>query len=105
LIQENQCPTSQVKSNHLPGNPGSRSTRIEKSGDQHRQTFRRQFETRTKKALKSGGPAHAIQVCAEKAPSIAQQLSTETGWMVKRVSLKVRNKQTATPDAWETKVL
>ena len=57
------------------------------------------------KAIKAGGPAHAISVCAEKAPSIAQSLSLETGWQVKRVSLKPRNAVSATPDAWETGVL
>ncbi len=57
-----------------------------------------------KKALKSGGPAHAISVCSEKAPAIAHKLSTDTGWYVKRVSLKPRNPG-AKPDAWEEKVL
>jgi len=58
-----------------------------------------------KQAIQSGGPAHAISVCAEKAPAIAQSLSNETGWIVKRVSLKARNSQSAIPDAWEKKVL
>ena len=58
-----------------------------------------------KKALQSGGPAHAISVCSEKAPEIARQLSNDTGWQVKRVSLKPRNNQAANPDAWEQKVL
>ena len=58
-----------------------------------------------KQAIQSGGPAHAISVCAEKAPEIARGLSNETGWMVKRVSLKARNRQSATPDAWEREVL
>jgi len=57
-----------------------------------------------KKAIQSGGPAHAISVCSEKAPSIAKRLSSESGWMVKRVSLKARN-QSAVPDSWEQKVL
>ena len=56
------------------------------------------------KAIQAGGPAHAISVCSEKAPSIAQDLSSDSGWMVKRVSLKPRS-ETAIPDAWEKKVL
>jgi hypothetical protein len=52
-----------------------------------------------------GGPAHAISVCAEKAPEIARNLADDTGWYVKRVSLKARNNQTAIPDAWEAQVL
>ena len=58
-----------------------------------------------KNAIKTGGPAHAIYVCSERAPAIAQSLSDDTGWYVNRVSLKPRNSQTAIPDAWETKVL
>ena len=57
------------------------------------------------KALKSGGPVHAIEVCSVQAPAIAKKLSAETGWNVKRVSLKQRNSETATPDQWEKKVL
>lgn len=58
-----------------------------------------------KKAMKSGGPAQAISVCSEQAPAIAENLRAETGWYVKRVSLKARNQKTAIPDAWERKVL
>ena len=56
------------------------------------------------KAMKEGGPVHAIEVCANKAPAIARQLSQETGWNVKRVSLKARS-TSAKPDMWEEKVL
>ncbi len=55
--------------------------------------------------MKNSGPVEAIKVCSEKAPLIAGQLSMDTGWKVKRVSLKTRNSKTATPDDWETKVL
>lgn len=58
-----------------------------------------------KKAMQSGGPVNAISVCADRAPSIAQQLREDTGWYVRRVSLKARNAATAIPDAWEKKVL
>jgi len=58
-----------------------------------------------KNAIMTGGPAHAIYVCSERAPAIAQSLSDDTGWYVNRVSLKPRNSQTAIPDAWERKVL
>lgn len=57
-----------------------------------------------KKAIQAGGPAHAISVCSQKAPAIAKDLSKDSGWMVKRVSLKARNPG-AVPDAWEEKVL
>ena len=58
-----------------------------------------------KKALEAGGPANAISVCSEKAPAIAEDLTGKTGWSVKRVSLKARNKKMAVPDAWEQQVL
>jgi hypothetical protein len=58
-----------------------------------------------KKALKSGGPAHAISVCSEKAPAIAARLRKQSGWDIRRVSLKARNNKTAIPDSWEEKVL
>ncbi|MBT8147882.1 MAG: DUF3365 domain-containing protein [Gammaproteobacteria bacterium] len=53
-------------------------------------------------ALQNGGPANAIEVCSVQAPSIAATLSAETGWQVRRVSLKTRNSSLATPDSWET---
>lgn len=55
-------------------------------------------------AVKSGGFAHAINVCADIAPAIAAQISQDTGWTVKRVSLKARNPK-AVPDAYERGVL
>lgn len=57
-----------------------------------------------KNALQNGGPAHAIAVCSEKAPAIAEKLRNDSGWYVKRVSLKARN-ASAVPDSWEAKVL
>lgn len=57
-----------------------------------------------KKAIKAGGPANAVSVCSDLAPAIANKLRTDTGWYIKRVSLKARN-ETATPDAWEKSVL
>ena len=42
-------------------------------------------------AIKDGGPAHAIGVCGEVAPSIAGTISDKSGWAVGRTALKVRN--------------
>ncbi len=58
-----------------------------------------------KKAMKNGGPAHAITVCSEKAPAIAKKIRDASDWYIKRVSLRARNSSTATPDSWELKVL
>lgn len=54
-----------------------------------------------KSALETSGPASAVEVCSIKAPAIAAALSAETGWEVRRVSLKPRN-PSAAPDEWET---
>lgn len=58
-----------------------------------------------KQALAEGGPAKAIGVCADIAPGIADSLSVQSGWAVKRVSLKSRNASRAVPDSWEKSVL
>ena len=56
------------------------------------------------KAMKSGGPIKAIEVCNLVAPSIAKAQSEKHGWEVGRTSLKLRNPKNA-PDEWETMVL
>jgi hypothetical protein len=56
-------------------------------------------------AIQSGGLVHAVTVCSVEAPAIAANLSATTGWSVKRVSLKPRNKTSAEPDAFERAVL
>lgn len=63
------------------------------------------LKPKLKEAIKSGGLEHAINVCTIEAPRIAKSLSAKTGWNVKRVSLKPRNKNSATPDVFEQKVL
>jgi len=59
------------------------------------------LKPKLKQALQQGEPARAIEVCSKEAPALALQLSEQTGWTVKRVSLKARNHHTAIPDAWE----
>ena len=67
-------------------------------------TFLAELKGRLVTALKEGGPTHAIPVCKEQAPVIAEKFSTEKGWRVARTSLKLRNPGNA-PDVWEKKVL
>ncbi|MCG8426307.1 MAG: DUF3365 domain-containing protein [Chromatiales bacterium] len=57
-----------------------------------------------RRAMKTGGPVKAIEVCNLIAPSIAKTQSEKHGWEVGRTSLKLRNSNNA-PDAWETGVL
>lgn len=56
-------------------------------------------------AIKTGGPVSAISICQERAPAIAKALSDKTGWEVGRTSLKLRNPELNSPDAWERAVL
>jgi len=58
-----------------------------------------------KEAFQTGGPGKAIEVCANKAPQIANELSNESAWQIKRVSLKPRNQDDGRADEWETQVL
>ena len=51
-----------------------------------------------------GGPEGAITVCKDVAPQMAKAATAETGWSIRRVSLKNRNPR-AVPDAWERAVL
>ncbi|WP_295583222.1 DUF3365 domain-containing protein [uncultured Lamprocystis sp.] len=56
-------------------------------------------------AMKAGGPTKAVSICQDRAPAIAKDIATRSGWEVGRVSLKTRNPQLDTPDAWEQQVL
>jgi hypothetical protein len=57
-----------------------------------------------KEEIHKGGPENAINVCREKAPQMAKAASEQSGWSIRRISLKNRNPK-ATPDAWEKSVL
>lgn len=54
--------------------------------------------------IAKGGPEGAILVCRDKAPQLAKAASDESGWAVRRVSLRNRNPK-AVPDAWERAAL
>jgi hypothetical protein len=54
--------------------------------------------------IAKGGPESAIAVCQEKAPQMAKAASEQSGWAIRRVSLKNRNPK-AVPDAWERAAL
>ncbi|NLZ42571.1 MAG: DUF3365 domain-containing protein [Comamonadaceae bacterium] len=46
----------------------------------------------------------AVQACRVKAPEMARAASEQTGWQIRRVSLRERNPR-AVPDAWERAAL
>src|SRR3989338_1958419 len=58
-----------------------------------------------KKKKKKPGREGAIPVCKDMAPKMAGKILQETGWKVKRVSLKPRNEARAIPDDWEKAAL
>jgi len=66
--------------------------------------FMGQLKGELQTAMKAGGPNKAVDVCKEKAPLIAKNLSEKYGWKIARTSLKTRNSKNS-PDAWESKVL
>lgn len=55
--------------------------------------------------IKKSGPEGAIPVCKDMAPKTAAEISRQTGWKIKRVSLKARNEARAIPDEWEKAAL
>lgn len=56
-------------------------------------------------AVAAKGVAGAIPVCKEQAPALIQAKRQETGWDIRRVSLRTRNTERATPDLWEARQL
>lgn len=58
-----------------------------------------------KEEMSKSGPEGAIPVCKDMAPKMAGEISQQSGWKIKRVSLKARNDARAIPDAWERAAL
>ena len=58
-----------------------------------------------KHTVQQEGTAAAIPVCKDKAPALIDAKSRELGWQMRRVSLKPRNPDRATADAWEMRQL
>lgn len=56
-------------------------------------------------AVAEKGVAGAIPVCKEQAPQLMAEKRKETGWGIRRVSLKTRNAERGTPDLWEVRQL
>lgn len=69
------------------------------------QQFVGELKPLLQQALREGGPTRAIAVCSTAAPTIADSLSYNSGWLVRRVSLQQRNASRAVPDKWERAVL
>ena len=66
--------------------------------------FQQQLGGQLASAMAAGGPVAAIEVCAEVAPEIAAKASRESGAVVGRTALRVRNPDNA-PDSDARQVL
>jgi hypothetical protein len=66
--------------------------------------FAHALKTELMSAMQSGGPVAAVEVCQNRAPAIAAELSEQTGIRLGRVSLKNRNPGNA-PNDWQRSVL
>jgi hypothetical protein len=67
-------------------------------------TFGESLKAELVRAMQSGGPLKAIEVCNIEAPTIAEAVSLDHGVRVSRVSLKNRNPNNA-PNDWQETVL
>jgi hypothetical protein len=67
--------------------------------------FLKQLGGAMMREMKAGGPAAAIKVCRDIAPSAANDISLDKGWKVTRVGTRVRNPMLGMPDVWEQGVL
>jgi hypothetical protein len=67
--------------------------------------FAGQLQRELKGAITDGGPQSAVLICQERAPAIAAALADASGWTIGRTSLRPRNVELNTPDAWERAVL
>jgi hypothetical protein len=55
-------------------------------------------------AIANSSAADAVTVCRDAAPKMAKAASEQSGWQIRRVSLRNRNPR-AVPDAWERETL
>lgn len=66
------------------------------------QAFGKTLKGELQTAMKKGGPLAAVRVCNERAPEIAANMSAESGYTLRRTSLKPRATE---PTNWEREVL
>jgi len=70
----------------------------------HTGAFAKELKAALVAALQAGGPVEAIEVCNMQALPIAKSISAQSGWTIKRTSLRLRN-QANKPDEWEMATL
>jgi hypothetical protein len=87
-----------------PAIPPDREAQLAARSTELANSFQSELQAVLKSALSSGGPAAAIEVCAQAAPAIAERLSAESGAQVRRTALQPRN-PAAKPDAFERETM
>ena len=97
LLLLSGCAASRAIAPHRGDELAARSAQLANS-------FQSELQAALKSALAAGGPAAAIEVCADAAPAIAERLSAESGAQVRRTALKPRNPN-AKPDAFERETM
>lgn len=88
-----------------PAGAETDTTAMEQEAEALAGQFVSQIKPALQQSMAKGGPALAIEVCAGVAPRVADAMSAESGWQVRRVSLNPRNASRAVPDDWERGVL
>jgi hypothetical protein len=58
-----------------------------------------------KTTLQTNPPHETVDICRDKLPGLVKEAREKTGWSIRRVSLKLRNPERGTPDAWEAMTL
>lgn len=76
---------------------------LENTAKQKVKAFATELKSTLVAAIQKDGLHSAVKVCEQRAPEIAEKLSTD-GWTVARTSLKNRNESNQ-PDKWEKQVL
>jgi hypothetical protein len=87
-----------------PALPPGREAQLAARSAELADAFQSELQAALKSALAAGGPAAAIEVCAQAAPAIAQRLSADSGAQVRRTALQPRN-PAAKPDAFERETM
>lgn len=101
-----QNPATQVQQSETRPNQNIREASLtpkERAINAKDELFKR-LSSELMRAMSSGGPAAAIEVCSQKAPKIAAAVGKEHNVLIGRTSFKLRNPVNA-PPTWATEFI
>jgi len=109
-VQDNDVQTSQAQTALADNDKSTAAAAIDKAAlvDEAKSAVMAlggPLKTQLQAALKTGGPAEAVEICHKIAPQLARSVSAEKGVDITRVSLKNRNAEMGVPNAWQAEVL